>query len=100
MLATATKLPFMAISEQEAEKLAKALINLQSHYKIDFNPVWLAWFQLLTAGAAIYGPRLAFAVQYKKQMEEQARQAQAVNVPTGDFQPETPSSIMEAMPGA
>jgi hypothetical protein len=58
MLALILKSPAMAITDDEAKRLALALKNLAQFYSITPNPQVMAWIQLLTVAASIYGPKL------------------------------------------
>jgi hypothetical protein len=59
MLALVLKAPTFAITEDESKRLALALKNLAQHYNFGpMNPQLLAWIQLVTVAASIYGPKL------------------------------------------
>lgn len=60
-----------ALSHEDAAKLASALVAVNSHYANVINPKVVAWVNLASIGAGIYGPRvLAFGI--RKRMERQA----------------------------
>jgi hypothetical protein len=59
MLASIASAPGMAIDEDEAEKLAKAVANVSRHYDIPtMAQTTVDWVMLIQACGAIYGPRL------------------------------------------
>lgn len=59
MLASIASAPDLAIDEDEAEKLAKAIANVSRHYNVPtMAQETLDWIMLIQAGGAIYGPRI------------------------------------------
>lgn len=51
------------LDDDECEKLAKALVELQKYYpSIDLPGVVLAWVNLVSAGIQVYGPRVGSAL--------------------------------------
>jgi hypothetical protein len=64
------KNPTVAISTDEAKKLALAVKNLSKHYNLTISPVIMAWMQLAAVSATIYGPRIAINVAAKKQLKQ------------------------------
>jgi hypothetical protein len=92
MIAVGLKMPEMAISREEAEKLAGPLIELQKYYKVPFDPKWVLWFQLVSAGGAIYVPRV-FLMNQRIQVQKAAAKT-AINPMHGlrsEDQPAPPS---------
>lgn len=59
MLAASLSLPDLAISEAEANNLAKAVVEVQRHYPNSvFSPKVAAWLNLGMIAGAMYGPRV------------------------------------------
>ena len=84
MLAGLTKAPELALDKDEAEKLAAALANVAAYYPMVINPKYLAWIQLGTVCAGVYGTRaIAISIRLKKEREEKARQSPNVIGMTG-----------------
>lgn len=71
MLALWTKNPLLAITEKEAQALAKALIDVMAFHSIEINPATLAYVKLIGAIAMIYGSR--FLMMQKMKRDEAAR---------------------------
>lgn len=57
MGAALLKLPELAIDPTEAEKLASAIREVLKHYPISLDPKRVAWIELGTMAAMIYGTR-------------------------------------------
>lgn len=59
MIAAIVQSPDIAIDDDEAEKLAKAIANVTRHYDVpQMAQTTIDWIMLIQAGGAIYGPRL------------------------------------------
>lgn len=92
------KLPALALSDEEARKLARAVAELAAQYEIAVSARLMAWLQLLGVSAAIYGPR-AVAIMAAKSMTRAApspaasSSAAAAGAPRMDFS-------ADRMPGA
>lgn len=62
MAAAALKMPHLALGEEEAENLAKALAKVQEQYDVSLDPKTEAWINLAMVGGAVYGPRVLVAM--------------------------------------
>jgi hypothetical protein len=66
-LASAINVPMLAISHDEAERLAKAIANVAELYDLPvLSPEAQAWANLVVAAGSIYGPRVLAATMTKK----------------------------------
>lgn len=61
VMATALKMPELAINQDEAAKLAAASIAVAQQYDLTFSPATVAWVQLGLVGVSVYLPR-GFAI--------------------------------------
>lgn len=76
-----TGLP-LAVSEDEAKLLAKALTELSAEYSVVLSRKTVLWCNLFAAVSTIYGPRIMFVLAARSTMkEEQKRAAQTVDQP-------------------
>lgn len=91
MAAAATKTPELALDNQEASMMASAISAVQNHYDFDVSEEVTIWVNLITASAAIYGPRAIVIYNRKKKEQLQKRPSatvtnlhkENVNVPPG-----------------
>lgn len=61
---------FFETTEDENQKLAKALQDVFDLYDFPVSPAMLAWGNLFATSAVIYGPKLYLLAQLKKQSAE------------------------------
>ena len=81
MAALLLRMPELVISRDEAAKLAEALRNIAQYYNFAPDPRVMAWVQLLSVAAVIYGPRIVMAAQRSKaQRAQQSRGAVPPNM--------------------
>ena len=66
MLSMIVKTPEVAITQEEAAHLAKAIANVNEHYDTRINAKTMAWINLGMASAAIYGPRVVVLINKRK----------------------------------
>ncbi len=69
VMATALKMPELALSPGEAEKLAVASVTVAQQYNLSFSPATVAWIQLGLVGISIYLPR-GFAIGKRLRTEQ------------------------------
>lgn len=67
-VAMLTKIPELAISEQEGKDFTKAAQNVMRHYSVQSTQKTLDWISFAGVAAGIYGTR-AFAISMRKQQE-------------------------------
>lgn len=78
-----TKNPSFAISPSDASELAKAVQDVNAFYDTaPLNPKTLAWVNLGTIGAAIYGPMIVMSVQARKKVAPQMAAPRPMPVPS------------------
>ena len=66
---------------EQAAKLAEALRNIAQYYNFAPDPRVMAWVQLLSVAAVIYGPRIVMVAQHSKaQRAQQSRGAVPPNM--------------------
>lgn len=66
-MATFLKSEVMAITQEESDRLAAALVRVSELYDIRIVPEkYMAWINLATVGGSIYGPRIMAASLKKK----------------------------------
>lgn len=61
MLSAALGMPELALSHDEANKIGKALANVQRHYDFQASEKAVDWANLAIVCASVYGPRVAVA---------------------------------------
>lgn len=66
------KTPELVLADQEAEALAKALVEIERLYPAQIDPRVLAWINLVGTAGMIYGTRI-FAIQARYASEREAR---------------------------
>lgn len=89
MAAAFLKVPELELDEKEAERLGKAVAQVQNLYDLPiFTEKQMAWFNLTTTGAAIYGPRF-MAAKIRKAKEKSGPREAA---------PSRPLVVMEMAP--
>lgn len=76
MLAGFTSVPELEIEPAEAEKMASAVKGVLDQYDIKPSEKSLAWTNLATASAMVYGTRV-FAYRMRKTTERPAKAAPA-----------------------
>lgn len=65
-LAAITKIPEIALSEPEAETLAKAMANVAQYYPVAIDAKTQAWMALVMTAGTMYAPRfIAYTVRTK-----------------------------------
>lgn len=79
MAAAATKTPELAIDNSEAAMMASAISAVQSHYDFDVSAEVTIWVNLITATAAVYGPRAVTIYNRKKKEREKKRPLASVS---------------------
>lgn len=68
--------PALALSGDEANALAEAIITLEKQYPTQIDPRAMAWLNLAMVGGMIYGTRLmALRLQNRGARQEAARRA-------------------------
>lgn len=95
MMAGATKIDQLKLTEQESKTLAKAIQDVNQHYNVGIDPKVMAWVGLVTTCVAIYAPRLAMykmSNTFKKDKKAQGTKVQSI-VPLNPTE-----QIPEAMP--
>lgn len=63
--------PELALSPEEANSIATAVVEVQKHYPLDIDPKMVAWGQLAMALAMVYGPKAYNIYSKKKGAEKQ-----------------------------
>lgn len=66
------KTPELVLADQEAEALAKALVEIERLYPAQIDPRVLAWVNLVGTAGMIYGTRI-FAIQARYASEREAK---------------------------
>lgn len=66
------KTPELVLADQEAEALAKALVEIERLYPAQIDPRVLAWVNLIGTAGMIYGTRV-FAIQARYASEREAK---------------------------
>lgn len=77
---TAFRVPEIALDKNEAEMLAKALVELEAQYPTQVDPRVLAWLNLAGVAGMIYGSRV-FAYRMRKENEKAEKEQER---PSGD----------------
>lgn len=75
MAALVAKRPYLEISPEESKKLAVALQSIAKQYDVKVAPAVMAWLQLAGVSTAIYAPRIAIELSFRKAMAMEARKA-------------------------
>jgi hypothetical protein len=78
MLAASLSIPQLALAEDEAKQLAKAVHNVQQYYPMHISAKSMAWANLIMIGGTVYGSR-GVAIWAEMRMKEEER---AKNAPT------------------
>jgi hypothetical protein len=63
--------PLVALAEDEAIKLSKAMRKVAAHYDVAMNSKMLAWGNLIAVSGAIYGTRIMTAMMTPKEQQKQ-----------------------------
>lgn len=66
LAALVLKNPGWALTDDESQSLAVAMLDVSKQYEFNINPRVVAWLKLATVSAMIYGPRVAFLMPAKK----------------------------------
>jgi hypothetical protein len=87
MLALRTGIEELALSDDEAEKLARAAREVASFYAVlgTLSPEAAAWLNLGQTAAFIYGPRVVAGVLRKKNDAREAAEPEIVIPTAGMF---------------
>lgn len=87
--------PEARIEQEEAAKLAQALAAVNAHYATVFNPKIVAWVNLASVGAGIYGPRvLAYGIRKNAEKKAVIKPTHLKPVPNpGPLQQTTPTPM-------
>lgn len=72
--ANLTKVPELALADEEARSIAKAVARVSEHYDIAASEKTLAWVNLAMIAGSVYGPRI-LAYELRKKAENDAKKA-------------------------
>jgi hypothetical protein len=104
ILASALKVPEIALTKVEAKTLAEAAAEVAKYYPYAIDPKTVAWVNLATCAGLTYGPRIYMA-RTRIDAERRAKKAKPVTpserpqeTPARDV-PESNVFIMPGMPG-
>ena len=73
MLAMATKIEQLSLTETESSDLAKAVVNVQRHYPVHASAKALDWANLCMVAGAVYGSRIVAVWADNKAKEKERR---------------------------
>lgn len=83
--------PEFALSKDEANMLAKSMLDVQTHYGVKMTKGPLLWFNLMTTALVIYMPRMAaLAKRVRDKKAEQTANQRANPAPNGIILPNGP----------
>lgn len=81
MLAVSISAPEIAIDKDEAKAMSDAIAEVAKHYPMQIDPKTLAWANLASCAAIVYGPR-AYSIRVRRREEaEVARRQRAATDP-------------------
>lgn len=83
MAAAATKTPELMLDNQEAAMMASAINAVQNHYDFNVSAEVTIWVNLISASAAVYGPRAVVIYSRKKKEQLQIRPVSEATTPPG-----------------
>lgn len=75
----------VAISDDQAETLTNAALDVMQHYDMSVSPVVAAWANLAAVCATIYAPKFLMFNAMRKQARQQQYQAQSQQQPANVF---------------
>jgi hypothetical protein len=84
MASSFLKVPELTLEESEAKQIAQATAKVAEQYELVADPKTIAWAQLVTTVATVYGTRI-FAFRMRKAAEHQkSRGAKVSPIRPGD----------------
>lgn len=76
IMAAAIKTPELVLDEKEAKAMADAIAEVARYYPMTIDPKTLAWINLASCSAMIYGPRI-YLISARKKEEAKERENEA-----------------------
>lgn len=90
MLAAVTRVEELELSQEEANKLAKATTMVARHYNVEVAAKTTDWIHLAMVAGGVYAPRL-MAARLRMSMERSERRSTGRTQPQP--RPETPAPV-------
>ncbi len=80
MLASIAKTPELELTDEECERIAKAMQNVAQYYPVYVDAKTQAWMGLIMTAGSVYGTRV-FAILARLKAEANEKAATAQNAP-------------------